>query len=532
MPIAESNELRQTTAPASAELRTAPADEKRWPASMAFFTYWLIPARSSLRTAHVPLRRAWGVHLGAAVALVLLFFLLAAWEGVYRGERFWDRFFEMIGQALSEVMRYPLEAGAAILATIVGVQLGYLLLAVLVMAWGAKDEPVRASYRHALRVVWLRSTHVLPFVLLFGLVMIPLVNASREWWAGRGDAELALPELPSPPDRPGRRASVQEHQDYAQAMLEYQQQSTRVMAEHRELSNRLWEERWNSRPWYIKHDDEIAGGLGLFNGIWLMWALYRGLGTRGPIPPIKRPPLCEACGYNLTGMLMEARCPECGEPVADSLGPQVRPGPPWATARGRGTAAWLSAWWQCTVDPIIRPARFGRQVQVSSSTIRHRSFLLVNMIPMAVAGAFALIGCYVADMHRSPLVSDPELAYLGAPASAIGSATTGLTLLVIAAALVGWSVGKVHGRNLMPASMQIAAYLSGYLAICFIASAGLGIAMVALADQHLLMPLQRSIHMDEELLAFLGWMIPTAAMLLYGLVLLWKGTAAARFANK
>lgn len=530
MPIAESDELRQATAPASAELSAAPADEKRWPASMAFLTSWLMPARSSLRTAHVPLRRAWGVHLGAAVALVLLFFLLAAWEGVYRGDRFWDRFFEVIGQALSGLMRYPLEAGAASLATIAGVELSYLLLAVLVMAWGAKDEPVRASYRHALRVVWLHSTHVLPLVLLFGLVMIPLANAQREWWAAQRNAELALPTLPSPPDRPG--LSAQEHQDYAKAMLEYSQQSTRVIAEHQELSRRLWDEHWNSRPWYIKHDDEIAGGLGLLNGIWLLWALYRGVGARHPTPPIERPPLCEACGYNLTGMTMESRCPECGEAVADSLGPHVRPGPPWESARGRGAAVWLSAWWRCTVDPVIRPHRFGRQVQVGSSTIRHRSFLLVNMIPMALAGAFALIGCYIADFHRSPLLSDPELAYLGAPASAIGSAATGLTLLVIAAALVGCPVGQGQGRNLMPASMQIAAYLSGYLAICFVASAALAIAMVAVADQRLLMPLQRSIQIDDELLAFLGWMIPTAAMLLYGLVLLWKGTAAARFANK
>ena len=45
--------------------------------------------------------------------------------------------------------------------------------------------------------------------------------------------------------------------------------------------------------------------------------------------PKPHDPWCEFCGYNLTGIDTEKRCPECGKPIAESLSPDARPPTPW-----------------------------------------------------------------------------------------------------------------------------------------------------------------------------------------------------------
>ncbi|MGN6368548.1 MAG: hypothetical protein ACTHN5_09830 [Phycisphaerae bacterium] len=45
--------------------------------------------------------------------------------------------------------------------------------------------------------------------------------------------------------------------------------------------------------------------------------------------PQPHDPWCELCGYNLTGINPETRCPECGKSIAESLSPHTRPPTPW-----------------------------------------------------------------------------------------------------------------------------------------------------------------------------------------------------------
>lgn len=60
---------------------------------------------------------------------------------------------------------------------------------------------------------------------------------------------------------------------------------------------------------------------------WSVWIWIRsGLRCPAPINPQAakpRRPLCEQCGYILTGLKPTGRCPECGEPIGCSL-PEVR----------------------------------------------------------------------------------------------------------------------------------------------------------------------------------------------------------------
>lgn len=85
-----------------------------------------------------------------------------------------------------------------------------------------------------------------------------------------------------------------------------------------------------------------ASAIPLAVALYVAWAVsmvIRG-GTRyaGPAwEPHK--PLCETCGYWLTGLPVEAMCPECGTAVADSL-PDRRKPSRFAAARGLGPRLW------------------------------------------------------------------------------------------------------------------------------------------------------------------------------------------------
>jgi hypothetical protein len=64
--------------------------------------------------------------------------------------------------------------------------------------------------------------------------------------------------------------------------------------------------------------------------------------------------LCEGCGYTLNGLPQSGNCPECGKPIAQSIGTQ-RIVPPWEHALWpRRGGLFLDTTWQI----IFHPARF------------------------------------------------------------------------------------------------------------------------------------------------------------------------------
>ncbi len=99
----------------------------------------------------------------------------------------------------------------------------------------------------------------------------------------------------------------------------------------------------------------------------LYWrqALMR-LGARYGGPPLgpgwtPRRPLCNGCGYVLTGLSPEGRCPECGLEIARSL-PEARALPDWAQAQWpwQRAAAYVRAAWTI----LRRPQSFFPQLAV------------------------------------------------------------------------------------------------------------------------------------------------------------------------
>lgn len=93
-----------------------------------------------------------------------------------------------------------------------------------------------------------------------------------------------------------------------------------------------------------------------------------------------QPPRCEGCGYDLTSLPMEARCPECGAYVAKSLVDTVRIGCAWQMGSN------LGAWLQSVLHVGIRPADFYVRLRLRDNVELARRFARVNY-PLIGAGA-------------------------------------------------------------------------------------------------------------------------------------------------
>ncbi len=88
---------------------------------------------------------------------------------------------------------------------------------------------------------------------------------------------------------------------------------------------------------------EFVIPLTILSGCCILIAWLSRAARSAAFPPVQTdfPPRCESCGYDLTSLSMEGRCPECGLVVAESLSPGRRPGSVWQVESGmlRGARA-------------------------------------------------------------------------------------------------------------------------------------------------------------------------------------------------
>ncbi len=494
---------------AAMEITAAPADlpaptERRWPAIAAIITAWLFPATTARKTAHVRLLTAWGVHLLAALLVLVLIFFAGAWTIMLdrNGLAFDDAVKRLARVIWRDCRRYPEETAAVVAFTALSIEIGYAVLALLIVAWGARAEKMRDSYRHALRWVWLHSANAAPVAVVMAFVIVTLNAASRNWREANRFVPPAMPPNATPSQVQAATNATQRH----------------------------WASYYERRPWYVKYDDEVMGYAGFACATWVLWALLRGAGVARATPSIDRPPTCEFCGYNLTTAPMGARCPECGVPVMESLGPGVRPGAVWERRRRVGFAR---AWWRCAVDAVVRPTWFGRQIRLGQVGDHHRSFLAMHLPLLFVVGVVAVLASYAADTGRLPFGRrplPPDMLTSILPLAGYFTAATGLLFPILAAGVVAFGYQRSERRNLLGAAMQIAAYLSGYFVLWAVLSAAAALAFF-LQRQHSLNGLADLLHWPADALAFFVWVFPTAMGAVAYMTLLSRGTAATRYAN-
>jgi hypothetical protein len=92
--------------------------------------------------------------------------------------------------------------------------------------------------------------------------------------------------------------------------------------------------------------------------------------------------LCEACGYVLNGLPPTSRCPECGKPIAESIG-ENRIIPSWETSSAKA-----DSFLRTSLELIQRPTLFYRTLAVRGSVNAARRFARVHW--WIAAGLFAL----------------------------------------------------------------------------------------------------------------------------------------------
>src|SRR5829696_5597434 len=74
-----------------------------------------------------------------------------------------------------------------------------------------------------------------------------------------------------------------------------------------------------------------------------------------PVIPAENDLLCEGCGYTISGLPESSNCPECGKPIAESIGTQRRL-PAFEQPGGRTIWNFLAT----SATALFRPTHFYR----------------------------------------------------------------------------------------------------------------------------------------------------------------------------
>ena len=279
---------------------TAPAPEPARKINFfkALLLYWLMPKRFGPHLAVGTFKRAWAAHF---IAIVLTAAVAGAWALYANGLSIWSlhelrvKLAEMVIVAAATTAGVPswLTAGVVI-GSIVAGELAFVLLAVFLMPWCAGGDSAWSVFKRSLKNVYWSTTLWVPIAALVG------------WWI-------------------------------AAAVMK--------------------------APWFQHLKDlwAILFGLVIFGVLTflLLRALLVGASryVGPPDGPAFRPrePLCERCGYCITGLLLTGNCPECGFAVRESLPGGRRQPNAWQLNefRPRGLLEVVRMQWRILRDPTF-----------------------------------------------------------------------------------------------------------------------------------------------------------------------------------
>ena len=158
------------------------APASRWSLLVVPLAGLFFPATTARRTRHVSLRGAWLFHFVSILALIALVLFLIAWSeagGHLDPARVASEFADLLDELASEFRKQPGMSVLAVLGMVCALELTLMALAWQVMPWGARDEPLRASYRNALRQTWLHFATLIPIVLVLASLGITTVRMQR-----------------------------------------------------------------------------------------------------------------------------------------------------------------------------------------------------------------------------------------------------------------------------------------------------------------------------------------------------------------
>jgi hypothetical protein len=147
-----------------------------------------------------------------------------------------------------------------------------------------------------------------------------------------------------------------------------------------------------------------------------------------PLPPAEHDLLCEFCGYTLNGLPEQSNCPECGMPIAASIGSKRHP-PLWEQRRWSFIAT--------TLQIIFRPTQFFSSTTARgnlrrAATFGHMHWILASIL-FGIAGSTHASLFYMSGLWTAKLFSRLSGAALLAIVSYAGLwATTWLAVRLTA----------------------------------------------------------------------------------------------------
>lgn len=484
---------------------------------------WIRPATTARRTDHVSLARAFAVHAVLLLLLALLLVVIEAWDGS-RGLPWqeggmvgWPVPGPYVSGLAADCMSKPTDfvfSLAGIGAVVGG---SGMVLALLGMPWAAREEPMVSSFRAALRRTWLGTSVLLPATLSLCPVFMIVFTYRFQWDA------WGYPQWPVHPEAPANlRPNTPEFDAYVHEVEVYRQEVDRALAENR-----------RRQPWYVRYDELLILMMLTAAGTWVLWVWLRFVSADRGLPPRDHPPLCEKCGYNLTGAELDRVCPECGVPVRESLGPNVRPGTPWERRAEFGIWA---GWWRSAVGAALRPREFGRHLRARSRTLHFASFLASNLALLLLCAWGGWFACAAAmTWHGRPLVDYLDLfTSTGFLASITTMIALGLACVVAVATGLGYRLRD--GSNLLPATIQAAAYLAPLLVLWTVFSGATALAVILLGsafeDLATILGLRQYGFFATQLLQFAVWLVVNLLFLAAYVRWVVCVTAGARYANR
>jgi len=487
----------------------------------------VFPSRAAAGMRGRSLLAMWLTHVCGALlsgAATLALFAYFDPSSVWSLGEFVDRLFLFP----SSVARYDAQdptwfLGIAALV-VLGIELAFVLLALIFMPAGARDEPLHCSFGNALRQTWLSTARIGVILFLVGGLACSLdyMETHRTY--------LRPPDYPDQPREPNR-ADFPADAAYQRAMATYDQEMIAFKAE----VDKYWEAKsaysaamtyGGEKPWYLKNWDLLILLAASMSALWHLLALIRGIGAPRDVAPAERPPLCEYCGYNLIATAADARCSECGMSVRKSLGEGVRNGPAWEHRTGIVEAL-------CnTADQAARqPIAFGRSLRVTRDGRAAQGFGAAAVPIFVLVGTGALFVTIVT--FESPTtwpglhIVLPILLSFG-----IACACGAIVVSHLAALLIGWLHGRSVHRNLLPAAYQGACYLAGLLVAWEIIGAVVMAVMMHLGSSGAFDDVGQATGLGSQLLVAAFFLLPNLLCLTWFLVQLSRITAACKYANR
>jgi hypothetical protein len=240
--------------------------------------------------------------------------------------------------------------------------------------------------------------------------------------------------------------------------------------------------------------------------------------------------LCEKCGYVLNGLPESSRCPECGTPIAQSIGNHRHP-PAWEMPGSKP-----GKFFRTTAAVLFRPTNFYRTFAVRGSVpAAHRFARWHWWISAALFAAAALLHSMWYWVHI-PALPRPtnRWVYIGTAAAGLGIwvIATYITYLMLdgitklAARLTDWEA-RYRGLRL-PYDVALRGmyyHAAHYVPVAFLAA-------VTVVGYQLLIVL-RIVSLNSSMYAYVyglsGEVIASAAYLFYTY---WIGMRNMMFANR